>query len=71
MILLDDCLEPLDRNGQKKLVDFLKSSNAQILITTPQDIELDSAVHVQHINELVQDGRTTDILPVQSMKEAA
>jgi len=71
MILLDDCLEPLDRNGQKKLVDFLKSSDAQILITTPQEIELDSAVHVQHINELVQDGGTTDILPVQSIKEAA
>jgi len=69
MILLDDCLEPLDRNRQNTLVNFLQSSNAQILMTSPLDIKLDSSIHVLHINELVQDGGITDILPLQSVKE--
>jgi len=51
LILLDDCLEPLDRNRQGKLVNFLQSSGAQVLITTPQDVELDSTVHVQKIEQ--------------------
>ncbi len=51
ILLLDDCLEALDRTRQQRLLMRLKKSLAQVLMTAPDGVEItsDSSITVQYL----------------------
>ncbi|MFQ5344995.1 MAG: DNA replication/repair protein RecF [Mariprofundus sp.] len=55
VILLDDCLEALDRHRQMRLFQRLQQSPAQILMTAPDGVEIDSRPDM-HTQMLTQHG---------------
>jgi len=55
VILLDDCMEALDRQRQQRLFERLKHSPAQILMTAPDGVEISTETDI-HIQLLTQQG---------------
>jgi len=55
VILLDDCLEALDRQRQRRLFERLQQSPAQILMTAPDGVNISSELGI-HIQMLTQHG---------------
>jgi len=55
VVLLDDCLEALDRQRQQRLFERLEQSPAQILMTAPDGVEICKEIDI-HIQVLTQHG---------------
>jgi len=55
VILLDDCLEALDRQRQQRLFERLQQSPAQILMTAPDGVAISTELGI-HIQVLTQHG---------------
>jgi len=55
VILLDDCLEALDRQRQQRLFERLQQSPAQILMTAPDGVDVSAELDI-HIQMLTQHG---------------
>ncbi|MDQ6996408.1 MAG: DNA replication and repair protein RecF [Mariprofundus sp.] len=53
IILLDDCLEALDRQRQRRLFERLQQSPAQVLMSAPDgvDISCELAIHIQLLTQ--------------------
>lgn len=77
VILLDDCLEALDRTRQKRLLGRLQRSSAQVLMTAPEGVNIasDLDIRIQVLNtEGLCDTSTGSILfddTTDVMEEAA
>jgi len=74
LLLLDDCLESLDRERQRRLLRCLQSVDAQILLTAPtgSSVGFDSATHVHMSGQ--PDGSMKDgpcVIIAKAVKEAA
>jgi len=59
VVLLDDCLEALDQQRQRRVFERLQASPAQILMTAPDGVAIDKAMNI-HIQMLTQDGLSDD-----------
>jgi len=55
VILLDDCLEALDKQRQRRLFERLQQSPAQVLMTVPDGVDISQEMDI-HIQLLTQDG---------------
>jgi len=55
VVLLDDCLEALDRQRQRRLFERLQQSPAQILMTAPDGVNIFKEIDI-HIQILTQNG---------------
>jgi len=55
VILLDDCLEALDRQRQRRLFERLQQSPAQVLMTAPDGVDISPELGI-HIQVLSQQG---------------
>ncbi len=55
VLLLDDCLEALDRQRQQRLFERLERSPAQILMTAPDGVEISAETDI-HIQILTKQG---------------
>jgi DNA replication and repair protein RecF len=65
VILLDDCLEALDRHRQMRLFHRLQQSPAQILMTDPDGVEITPQLDI-HTQILTQHG-LCDVKPDQQV----
>jgi len=74
VLLLDDCLEALDRRRQKRLLRRLSAAGGQVLMTAPGGIDIPRDVDVR-IHELTDRGPVsltgTESAAVKDMEEAA
>jgi len=66
VLLLDDCLEALDRQRQQRLFERLERSPAQILMTAPDGVEISAEMDI-HIQILTKQGLCDGIAGRQLM----
>jgi len=69
VILLDDCLEALDRQRQRRLFERLQQSPAQVLMTAPDGVDISPAMDI-HI-QLLKHGGLSDFEAAASQQLAA